>query len=138
MPAIQRWFGFVVIIAALHMTEQLFVGLDELYMIRRVLAVYYRQFTNPDFATVLLVTIVVVFVLTLVYAVLLGGRPMRWAMGFFAFVSITELHHLIESVAQHRYVPGLITGVLWAAIGVMLARAIVQQSRESKAVAIRA
>ena len=133
MAAIQRCFGFVVIIAALHMTEQLFVGLDELYMIRRVLAVYYRQFSNPDFATVLLVTIVVVFVLTLIYGVLLGGRSMHWAMGFFAFISITELHHLIESIAQRRYVPGLVTGVLWAAIGIQLARAILQQSSESKA-----
>src|SRR5262249_37689684 len=101
----------------------------ELYMIRRVLAVYYRQFSNADFATVLLVTIIVVFVLTLIYGVLLGGRPMHWAMGFSAFVSITELHHLVERIAQRRYVPGLVTGVLWAAIGVQLARVILQHSQ---------
>ena len=31
LPAIKRWFGFLIVIAALHMTEQLIFGLDELY-----------------------------------------------------------------------------------------------------------
>jgi len=71
MPAIQRWFGLLIFVAGLHMIEQLITGLDELYMIRRVLDVYDGWFKNTDFATVLLVTILVVFVLLLIYGVLL-------------------------------------------------------------------
>lgn len=123
LRSVQRWFGVLIGIAALHMTEQLVFGLDELVMIRRVLGKYYGMFANADFATVLLVTIVTVLVLLLVYGVLLGGRPLRWVMGFFVVVSVSEIHHLVETIAQRRYVPGLVTGTIWVGVGVMLARA---------------
>ena len=130
MPAIRRWFGAVIVIAALHMTEQLILGLDELYRIRRVLAHYYAWFTDADFATVLLVFIVVMLVLVLIYGVLVRGRPLLWVMGFFALVSMTELHHLIEGIYERRYVPGLATGVIWAGVGVMLGRAVLRQAKQ--------
>ena len=128
MPAIQRWFGILILIAALHMTEQLMTGLDELYMIRRVLSVFYGWFKNSDFATVLLVTIVVVFVLLLIYGVLLGGRPLLWVMTVFVVVSISEVHHIIESAVQRRYVPGTVTGVVWVAVGLMLGQAVLREA----------
>jgi len=134
MGGIQRWFGLLIVVAALHMTEQLIVGLDELYMLRRVLSGYYRWFKDADFATVLLVTILVLFVLTLLYGVLLGGRPLLWAMGFFVLIALSEVHHVIESIAQRRYVPGTVTAALWMAVGVMLARAVWQQARLSSSI----
>ena len=123
LAEIRRWFGLVVVLAALHMTEQLLFGLDELQMIRGVLSKWYARFANPDFATVLLVTIAVVFVLLLIYGVLLGGRPLLWVMRFFAFVSISEVHHVIETIVRRRYVPGVVTAIVWVWVGVMLARA---------------
>jgi hypothetical protein len=130
MFAIQRWFASLILIAALHMTEQLILGIDELYKIRRVLAHYYAWFTNADFATVLLVFIVVLFVLLLIYGVLVRGRPLLWVMGFFVVISITEAHHLIESIFERRYVPGAVTGVIWVGIGVMLGRAVLRQAKQ--------
>ena len=129
MASIRRWFAVLIVVAALHMTEQLVFGLEELDMIRRVLARYHAMFANPDFGTVLLVTIGMLLVLLLIDGVLLGGRPLRWVMGFFVVLSISEIHHLIESVAQRRYVPGLVTGTVWVGVGVMLARATRRQAR---------
>ncbi len=130
MLSIQRWFRAVIVIAALHMTEQLILGLDELYKIRRVLAHYYAWFHDADFATVLLVFIVVMLVLVLIYGVLVRGRPLLWVMGFFAVTSLTEVHHLIEGIFERRYVPGLVTGVIWAGAGVMLGRAVLRQAKQ--------
>src|SRR5215471_2645349 len=113
MPGIQRWFGLLIFVAALHMIEQLITGLDELYMIQRVLNIYYGWFKNSDFATVLLVTVVVVFVLLLIYGVLLGARPLLFVMAFFVLISISEVHHIVESAVQQRYVPGTITAIAW-------------------------
>ena len=133
MPAIRRWFGFLVVVAALHMIEQLLVGLDELYMIRRVLRVYFGRFSSTDFAIVLLVTVVVLLVLTLIYGVLLGGRPLLWVMGLFVFISITEVHHVVESVTERRYVPGTVTAILWIFVGVRLGQAVARQARSASA-----
>jgi len=135
MGGIQRWFGLLIVVAALHMTEQLIIGLDELYIIRHILRGYYRWFKDADFATVLLVTIVVLFVLTLLYGVLLGGRPLLWVMGFFVLIALSEVHHVIESIVQRRYVSGTVTAVLWMADGVMLGLAVWQQARLSSSVA---
>ena len=131
MPGIQRWFGLLIFVAALHMIEQLITGLDELYMIRRVLNVYYGWFKNTDFATVLLVTILVIFVLLLIYGVLLRGRLLLCVMAFFVLVSISEVHHIVESAIQRRYVPGTITAVAWIIVGLMLGRAVSRQARFS-------
>jgi hypothetical protein len=120
---VQRWFGWLVILAALHMTEQLLFGLDELQVIRRVLAVYLGWFRDPDYGTVLLVTAGVLLMLGSIYGALQRGRALVWVMGFFALLSISEVHHIVESIAQRRYVPGTVTAVVWVAVGVMLARA---------------
>jgi hypothetical protein len=138
MPAIQRWFGVLVVVAALHMVEQLITGLDELHMIRRVLSIYYRLFSNSEFATVLLVTIVVVIVLLLIYGVLLGGRPLLCAMTVFVLISISEVHHIIESAVQWRYVPGTITAVVWVAVGLMLGQAVLREARRSSQASVAA
>jgi hypothetical protein len=115
------------------MVEQLLFGLEELQMIRRVLGVYYGWFANADFATVLLVTIVLEFVLLLIYGVLRGGRALLWAMGFFALLSITEIHHFIETITDRRYVPGLVTSIVFVYVGVRLAGATLRARRHLSA-----
>jgi hypothetical protein len=80
------------------MIEQLLVGLDELYMMRRMLRVYFGWFSDTDFAIVPLVTVVVVLVLTLIYGVLLGGRSLLWVMGLVVFIPITEVHHVVQNL----------------------------------------
>ena len=74
----------------------------------------------------LLVT--VVLVLTLLYGVLLGGRPVLWVMGLFICISITEVHHVVESVMGKRYVPGTVTAILWILVGMKLGQAVARQA----------
>jgi len=52
-------------------------------------------------------------------------------MAFFVLVSISEVHHIVESAIQRRYVPGTITAVAWIIVGLMLGRAVSRQARFS-------
>lgn len=50
-------------------------------------------------------------------------------MAFFVLVSISEMHHVIESIAERRYMPGTVTAIIWVAVGVMLGRAVLKGAR---------
>ena len=53
----------------------------------------------------LLVTVVAVLVLTLIDGVLLGGRRLLSLVGLIVFISITEVHHAVESVMDDDMFP---------------------------------
>jgi uncharacterized membrane protein YeaQ/YmgE (transglycosylase-associated protein family) len=143
MHTVTRWLGWLVVILPLHMIEQLLTGLDELATLRRVLAVYFGWFTNPDYGIVVLVTLVATLVNYLAYLIAKGGRGRLVSLGVFGFLGVNEIHHLVETVATGRYTPGTLTAIPYVVIGALLIMAVVREWRDGpvaaeKVVAIEA
>ena len=125
-----RWFGWTALMLPLHMSEQLLFGIGELAMIRRILAGYYQWFQQPDYGTVLLVTIVGTLVVSLTFGILVGGLLKEIALSVWALIAIGEIHHIIESLAALRYTPGTATAIPYVVFGVLLMLAIVREHRD--------
>ena len=124
-----RWFGWIVLIAPLHMSEQVLFGIGELATLKRILAIYYRWFQQPDYGTVLLVAIGATLVLGLTYGILAGGLLKEISLSVWALIAIGEIHHIIESVSAFRYTSGSVTAVPFVIFGVLLMRAVVKEHR---------
>ena len=119
-----RWIGLIGIIDVLHLSEQMLFGLDELTMLRRVLAGYYGWFRQPDYGTVLLAIIASTMLFSVVFAAMAGGMGRVVAGGFVGFIAISEVHHLCETVYAGHYTPGSVTAIPYVAAGVMLFRSL--------------
>jgi hypothetical protein len=129
MKSSTRWFGWTVVLLALHMSEQLVFGIGELTALKRILAVYYGWFEQPDYGTVILVTVIATLVNLLFFGCLCGGLWQRTAAGFFGLIGIAELHHVIETIRAGHYTPGTVTAVPYVAVGILLLRALVREHR---------
>jgi hypothetical protein len=130
MKSTTYWYGWTALMLPLHMSEQLMFGIGELAMLKRMLAIYYRWFHQPDYGTVVLVTIVGTLVVGLTYGILVGGMLREIALSIWALVAIGEIHHIVESVAVLRYTPGTATAIPYVIFGVLLMRAVVREHRE--------
>ena len=119
-----RWFALLVLIGPIHVGEQLMFGLDTLYELQAMMAGYYSLFSNPDVGTVLLVIITVTLVQSFLLAVLAGGRSRLLVAGFFGMVGVGEAHHIVQTLVQGKYFPGLVTSFAYVWIGVMVLRAV--------------
>jgi ABC-type multidrug transport system permease subunit len=126
---IRTLFGLLVVIAPLHMGEQLITGIDELYRIKEVLAVYLGWFDDPDYAIVVLATIAGTMFLLLAYGLLLGGRARQVAIGVFAVVAVTESHHFVTAFARGGYAPGVVTAIPFVIVGVLMLREIFRSAK---------
>lgn len=118
------WFGMLLIIGPIHMAEQLLFGLDELQELKALLARYYGRFPDPDIGTWWLVVISATVVQLLMYGLLAGGRWRLAAAGFLGVFAISELHHIIRSMAAGGYNPGVVTCFAFIAIGWMLLKCV--------------
>jgi len=125
-----RWYGWIALTLPLHMCEQMVFGIDELARLKRILAVYYHWFHQPDYGTVLLVTIIGTLFISLTYGILRGGTPREISLAVWALIAISEVHHLIESLIALRYTPGTVTALLSFIFGILLMRAVMQERRE--------
>jgi hypothetical protein len=135
MARIQKLFLLLTIVGPLHMTEQLLTSIDEYYAIRRFLAGSYYSWFEPaaaDSASVILVTIVWTVCSLLFYALLREGTPRLLVLGMFGFFGVTEIHHLIESIAKGAYDPGVITCVPYAIAGGYLLSAVWREFKANR------
>jgi hypothetical protein len=123
------WFALLVLIGPIHMGEQLMSGLDTLYELQALMAGYYSLFANPDVATVLLVIFFVTLVQSMLLAVLAGGRWRLLVAGFFGFMGLLEVHHLMQTLIQAEYFPGVVTSIAYSWIGAMVLRAVIREWR---------
>jgi len=131
MEGIRRWFAWLVIIGPLHMAEQLLMGINELYEIKRFMAAYHSWFRDPDYGTVVLATIGGTLILLLAYGLLLGGRWRLLAVGFFGVLAVTEMHHIVKTLIHGAYWPGTATAIPFVAVGVLLLRGVVREFRNT-------
>jgi hypothetical protein len=122
-----RWFALLVLIGPIHVAEQLMFGLDTLYELRAMFAGYYSLFANPDVGTVLLVIFAVTLVQSFLLAVLASGRWRLLVAGFFGFMGLVEMHHLVQTVVQAKYFPGVVTSIGHVWIGAMVFRAVIRE-----------
>lgn len=126
---IRRWFGWLVIIGPIHMSEQLLFGIDELYELKRFAAAFYGLFRNPDYASVVLVIFSFTIVNLIVYGLLVGGRWRRIALGVFAMVGLGEVHHVVKTVLHGSYFPGAVTSIPFVIFGALLFRSLISEFR---------
>ena len=129
MRASARWFGWITVVMLLHMTEQLLFGIGELDKIKRVIAVYDGWFASKDIATVVLVTIGGGLVFLAIYGILRGGRARLTSLEALGLLSVSEIHHWVETVQARAYTPGLVTSVPFAVFGLLLMRSALQEYR---------
>jgi hypothetical protein len=129
MTEIRRWFGWLIVVLIAHLAEQFLFGIDELEEIKRFGAVYYSWFSNPDYASVVLIGLIVLIVQALLYATLLGGNWRLLPFGYFGVVGIAELHHVVKTILHQSYFPGAVTAIAFATVGGLLLRAVVQEWR---------
>ena len=126
---IRRWFGWLVIIGPIHMSEQLLFGIDELYELKAFAAAFYGLFRNPDYASVVLVIISFSIVNLIVYGLLTGGRWRRIALRVFAMVGLGEVHHVVKTILHGAYFPGAVTSIPFVIFGALLFRSLVSEFR---------
>ena len=112
------WFGWTVVILVLHMSEQLLFGIGELAPLKRILTVYYGWFQQPDYGTVILVTVLATLINLLFFGILCGGLWQRISVGVFGLIGITEVHHIIETIYAGHYTPGTVTAVAYVVVGI--------------------
>jgi len=126
MKRSRQLFLASIVVGPLHMIEQLLTGIDEFYSIRQSVASYYGLFdpSYADHASVLLITIIWTMVSLLFYGLILGGRPQLAILGGLGAFGVTELHHVVEAIANRSYDPGLITCVPYAIVGALLVAAV--------------
>jgi hypothetical protein len=129
MQDIRRWFLWTLIIGPIHMGEQLLTNITELQELKGFLANYYTLFRDPDYGTVVLVTIGFTLVNLIVYGLLAGGRLRLLAVGFFALVAIGEIHHIVKTVVNFAYFPGAVTAIPFFLFGLLLLRAVIREWR---------
>lgn len=118
------WFGMLLFIGPIHMTEQLLFGLDELQELKTLVARYYGRFADPDIGTWWLVVMTATLVQLLMYGLLAGGRWRLAAAGFLGVFAISELHHIIRSMAAGAYNPGVVTCFAFIGIGWMMLKCV--------------
>jgi len=131
MRASTRWFGWTALMLPLHMSEQLIFGIGELATMRRVLAVYYRWFQQPDCGTMVLVTITGTLILSLIFAILVGDRSRPIAVGILNLAALGEVHHLMETIHAGHYTHGTATAILCVVFGILVLRALIREHREA-------
>ena len=129
MQPSSRWFGWIALIAPLHMFEQLIFGIGELAALKRILAHYYCWFQQPDYGTVLLVTLFGSLMFGLTYGILAGGLLKELSLSVWALIAIGEVHHIIESLNALRYTPGAATAIPYVTFGALLMAAIFREHR---------
>jgi hypothetical protein len=132
MERIRALFLSLAIVGPLHMVEQLLFGIEELQEMKRVFAVYYAWFADPDVATVVLVTLIGASVLFMVYGLIAGDRSRLAVLGIFGLLSIGEAHHVVRVIAQGAYNPGVVTSIPFAVIGALLVSAVWKASHERR------
>jgi hypothetical protein len=112
------------------MSEQLLFGIGELATLKRILAVYYSWYRQPDYGTVVLVASVGTLIVGLTYGILVGGLLKEISLSLWALIAMGEVHHLIESLAALRYTAGTVTAIPYVIFGVLLMQAVVREHRE--------
>ena len=127
MTEIKRWFGWLLIIGPIHMSEQLMTGIDELQELKGFAAKYYSLFRDPDYGTVVLTMIIFSLVNVIVYAMLMGGRARLIALALFAMVGLGEVHHIAKTIVHLAYFPGTVTSIPFVLFGALLFRALVRE-----------
>lgn len=112
----------LVIVGALHMSEQILFGVEEFHMLRGAVGDYLALFPAEfaDRASVALITIAGTLLSLLCWAFALGGTPRLVALGVFGLFGVSEAHHLVEAVFKSGYEPGLITSVAYVGFGAWL------------------
>lgn len=116
-----KWlFGMLVVVGPLHMIEQMLFGIDELYEMKRLVAIYHSWFSNEDLGTVVLVTTAGASLLLMMYGLILGGRWRLVVVGLLGLLSAGEVHHVVRVFLSGHYNPGVITCVPFATIGAFL------------------
>lgn len=127
MKQLRKLFGWLIVIASLHIGEQVLLGLDELQEVRGFAGVFYGWFSNKDYATVTLVCFLVLVLYSIVYANLSEGRWRLIPVGVFAVIAITEIRHIVKTIVHWSYFPGTVTAVPFCIVGLFLLRAVVAQ-----------
>jgi hypothetical protein len=112
------------------MGEQLLFGIGELATLKRILAVYYNWFQQPDYGTVALVAVAGSLLFGLTYGILAGGLLKEISLSLWALIAIAEIHHIVETIAVGRYTPGAVTAIPYVTFGVLLILAIRREHKE--------
>ncbi len=95
-------------------------------------------YIDPDYGTVVLVTILFSLLNLIAYGLLKGGRWRLAAMGFFALVAVAEVHHIIKSIVHVSYDIGLATAIPYIIFGVLMFRELVREFRKTSTPAVEA
>jgi hypothetical protein len=129
MQDIKRWYLWLMAVLVLHIVEQFLFGIDELYELQAGVGAIQRLFSNADYATVLLVSIMTLLVQLIGFAGLVGGRWPLWVAGFFAVEGMGEAHHIVKTIAHGTYFPGAVTAIAFVAVGARLLVAVIRELR---------
>jgi hypothetical protein len=126
-----RLFLLITGVGIIHMGEQLVVGIEEYYVLRGQVERWHALFPPAlqGHASVILVTVVFVFVSMMIYAALRGGAAGTAVVLLFGVLGVGEAHHWIQAVAESRYDPGLITSVPFVFVGALIVREAVAELR---------
>ena len=133
MNASTRLYGWMKVLAVLHIVEQLMFGMQDLDVLKRMLVRYDGRFRNADTATEVLVLVSTAIAILTIYCILRGGSARLVALIILGLPAIGELHHLVDSAHAGHYRSGTVTAVPSVLCGLLFLRALVKEYRTDKA-----
>src|SRR5215467_12882272 len=108
-------------------------GLTELARLKWMIGIYDSWFASPDTGTVVLVMVVASLIYLAMFSLLVGGRARMTALQVLGLLALSEVHHLVETIAAVKYTPGLVTSIPYAALGWLTMRAAGREHRADAA-----
>lgn len=131
-----RLYGWLKLLTALHIVEQLIFGMEDLHQLQHLIVVYESWFGNTNAAIAMLVTSGIALVVLALRWILKGGFARFITMFILGLPTIGELHHLVEAARVGHCTPGSVTAVPCIVCGVLFLRALVIEYRPSKNVPV--
>jgi hypothetical protein len=129
-----RLYGWIKLLTLLHIVEQLIFGMQDLHVLRCMIAAYDRCFSNAGTAKAVLITTSAALALLAIYCILKGGQARFIALIVLGLPAIGELHHLVETAHAGYYTSGTVTAVPSIICGVLFLRALVREYRGQKTI----
>ena len=138
MKTSTRLYGWLKLLTALHVVEQLIFGMEDLHQLQHLIVVYESWFGNTNAAITMLVTGGIALAVLAMRCILKGGFARFITMFVLGLPTIGEFHHLVEAARVGHYTPGVVTAAPSIVCGVLFLRALVKEYRPTKKVPVAA
>ena len=125
MNSSSRLYGWMKVVAVLHILEQLKFGMQDIRVLKGMIAGCDRWFGDPKSSHLVLAAICVALTILAIGCIARGGRSRLVALIALSLPGIGEVHHLMETAHTGHYTSGTVTAVPSLILAVWFVRAVI-------------